>query len=83
MHGGEIWRRQSSGLVRLYMAQCYRRLSSSWATAEAPSAAELESAPARVAGAWLMHACMYVCMVITYSRIWTNRVRLLILLVVS
>ena len=27
--------------------------------------------------------CMYVCMVITYSRVWTNRVRLPILLVVS
>ena len=29
------------------------------------------------------HVCMYVCMVITYSRVWTNRVRLPILLVVS
>ena len=27
--------------------------------------------------------CMYVCMVITYSRVWINRVRLQILLVVS
>ena len=27
--------------------------------------------------------CMYVCMVITYSRVWINRVRLPILLVVS
>ena len=30
-----------------------------------------------------MYVCMYVCMVITYSRIWINRVRLPILLVVS
>ena len=30
-----------------------------------------------------MHVCMYVCMVITYSRVWVNRVRLPILLVVS
>ena len=29
------------------------------------------------------YACMYVCMVITYSRVWINRVRLPILLVVS
>ena len=29
------------------------------------------------------HVCMYVCMVITYSRVWINRVRLPILLVVS
>ena len=28
-------------------------------------------------------SCMYVCMVITYSRVWINRVRLPILLVVS
>ena len=34
--------------------RCYRRLSSSWATEEAPSAAELGSSSARVAGAWLM-----------------------------
>ena len=27
--------------------------------------------------------CMYVCMVITYSRVWINRVRLPILLVVN
>ena len=27
--------------------------------------------------------CMYACMVITYSRVWINRVRLPILLVVS
>ena len=27
--------------------------------------------------------CMYVCMVITYSRVWINRVRLPILLVIS
>ena len=27
--------------------------------------------------------CMYVCIVITYSRVWINRVRLPILLVVS
>ena len=31
----------------------------------------------------LMYVCMYVCMVITYSRVWINRVRLPILLVVS
>ena len=30
-----------------------------------------------------MALCMYVCMVITYSRVWINRVRLPILLVVS
>ena len=30
-----------------------------------------------------MHVCMYVCMVITSSRVWINRVRLPILLVVS
>ena len=30
-----------------------------------------------------IYVCMYVCMVITYSRVWTNRVRLPILLVVS
>ena len=30
-----------------------------------------------------MVVCMYVCMVITYSRVWINRVRLPILLVVS
>ena len=30
-----------------------------------------------------MYVCMYVCMVITYSRIWSNLVRLPILLVVS
>ena len=30
-----------------------------------------------------MYVCMYVCMVITYSRVWMNRVRLPILLVVS
>ena len=29
------------------------------------------------------YVCMYVCMVITYSRVWINRVRLPILLVVS
>ena len=28
-------------------------------------------------------ACLYVCLVITYSRVWINRVRLPILLVVS
>ena len=32
----------------------------------------------------VQYVCMYVCcMVITYSRVWTNRVRLPILLVVS
>ena len=31
----------------------------------------------------LSAVCMYVCMVITYSRVWINRVRLPILLVVS
>ena len=31
----------------------------------------------------LCYLCMYVCMVITYSRVWINRVRLPILLVVS
>ena len=31
----------------------------------------------------LRSLCMYVCMVITYSRVWINRVRLPILLVVS
>ena len=30
-----------------------------------------------------LNVCMYVCMVITYSRVWINRVRLPILLVVS
>ena len=30
-----------------------------------------------------MYVCMYVCMVITYSRVWINRVRLPIRLVVS
>ena len=30
-----------------------------------------------------MYVCMYVCMVITYSRVWINRVRLPILPVVS
>ena len=30
-----------------------------------------------------MYACIYVCMVITYSRLWINRLRLPILLVVS
>ena len=30
-----------------------------------------------------MYVCMYRCMVITYSRVWINRVRLPILLVVS
>ena len=30
-----------------------------------------------------MYVCMYVCMVITYSRVWINRLRLPILLVVS
>ena len=30
-----------------------------------------------------IYVCMYVCMVITYSRVWINRVRLPILLVVS
>ena len=36
-------------------------------------------------GAWVnsMYVCMYVCMAITYSRVWINRVRLPILLVVS
>ena len=29
------------------------------------------------------YVCMYVCMVITYSRVWINQVRLPILLVVS
>ena len=29
-----------------------------------------------------MYVCMYVCMVITYSRVWIDRVRLPILLVV-
>ena len=33
-------------------------------------------------GIWI-RVCMYVCMVITYSRVWINRVRLPILLVVS
>ena len=36
-----------------------------------------------VEGAGEMYVCMYVCMVITYSRVWINRVRLPILLVVS
>ena len=31
----------------------------------------------------ILYVCMYVCMVITYSRVWINRVRLPILLVVS
>ena len=31
----------------------------------------------------LQYVCMYLCMVITYSRVWINRVRLPILLVVS
>ena len=31
----------------------------------------------------LYNVCMYVCMAITYSRVWINRVRLPILLVVS
>ena len=31
----------------------------------------------------MYYVCMYVCMVITYSRVWINRVRLSILLVVS
>ena len=31
----------------------------------------------------MYYVCMYVCMVITYSRVWINRVRLPILLVVS
>ena len=30
-----------------------------------------------------MYVCMYVCKVIAYSRVWINRVRLPILLVVS
>ena len=30
-----------------------------------------------------MYVCMYICMVITYSRVWINRVRLPILLVVN
>ena len=30
-----------------------------------------------------MYVCMYVCMVITYDRVWINRVRFPILLVVS
>ena len=30
-----------------------------------------------------MYVCIYVCMVITYSRVWINRARLPILLVVS
>ena len=38
----------------------------------------------RVGGLILcMYVCMYVCMVITYSRVWINRERLPILLVVS
>ena len=37
----------------------------------------------RAAHAEYRYACMYVCMVITYSRVWINRVRLPILLVVS
>ena len=32
---------------------------------------------------WVVQYCMYVCMVITYSRVWINRVRLPILLMVS
>ena len=31
----------------------------------------------------LTRICMYVCMFITYSRVWINRVRLPVLLVVS
>ena len=31
----------------------------------------------------LLYVCMYVCMGITYSRVWINQVRLPILLVVS
>ena len=34
-----------------------------------------------ITGDWSI--CMYVCMVITCSRVWINRVRLPILLVVS
>ena len=41
---------------------------------------ELPSSPASTTGTAV---CMYVCMVITYSRVWINRVRLPILLVVS
>ena len=33
--------------------------------------------------ALLLYVCMYLCMVITYSRVWIDRVRLPILLVVS
>ena len=36
-----------------------------------------------VRGPLQWYVCMYVCMVITYSRVWINRVRLPILLVVS
>ena len=36
-----------------------------------------------VEAAGQVYVCMYVCMVITYSRVWINRVRLPILLVVS
>ena len=34
---------------------------------------------------WIEHGtvCMYICMIITFSRVWINRVRLLILLVIS
>ena len=31
----------------------------------------------------MQRVCVYVCMIITYSRVWINRVRLPILLVVS
>ena len=34
-------------------------------------------------GTWLLFVCIDVCMFITYSRVWINRVRLPILLVVS
>ena len=45
----------------------------------------LASRKPMVEHAYGMHAivCMYVCMVITYSRVWINRVRLPVLLVVS
>ena len=32
---------------------------------------------------YVLYVCMHVCMVITYSEVWINRVRLSILLVVS
>ena len=45
---------------------------------------DLQQSATREYGQW--HGddgCMYVCMVITYSRVWINLVRLPILLVVS